>query len=691
VGDRHQDALLKVPSSTSIGLWFGMYATVCAMASMDAHDMATIWSKSMRRAHINTEDDQLLPTFAPPLRAREETPTTSNEEVSNEAQVYGAMCIADESIPICSRTLWSDAIDRWAESESTLSEGNQSTVPIRWPDQKESIVIQKLQLLQFCIAMLHESPIYEFPEESVTLVVPADDHEQEKVVSAENIGIAESAGETADVHPASPRTIVVRQPALFRRLPLTEDSIAMNKYLSKKVNISTSRSNRAHPTLKVQLQFPSIMSDMKAFKAANPDLLLRDFCLWYGFLPVEGAGASAESASSGPATRVPTPAPAAENAANSRSKAARAPAFIPMPLDELQKVWASCDPVPCQDQGKPLFQCEKESEKALAYLESVSAVQLGTEMLCSGMRMLFGIVSAQLEPWLADTAAPAVADTTGESASGKLNAGDPSDGEQTPASGKNSVSASLAMLKAALRSDLAVLIEQVELAVDHLTIAKTGDVAAAAAPQSPTGSSHVEVSVAASILIDSVAGLLQKLEGMLVKMQTFESLLLSSKGLGADSLIHTLARRDTCTAESDAEMSILYELTKSLRNFRENIHDWHSQDGKELGQPTKKTFTCKLEQPRTVKHEPSTPASAGAVETMNDAQAHATTSSGSQKSATTSERAGNSNTSSGAGGGNGALPAGTVLNSASTLLDIFHLEAAVEKDSLRLSYRVPES
>jgi hypothetical protein len=74
----------------------------------------------------------------------------------------------------------------------------------------------------------------------------------------------------------------------------------------------------------------------------------------------------------------------------------------PMPLDELQKVWNLCEPVSCEDQGKPLFLWEKEAERALAYLESVSAVRLATEMLCSGMRLLVGVVASYVQPWISE-------------------------------------------------------------------------------------------------------------------------------------------------------------------------------------------------------------------------------------------------------------------------------------------------
>jgi hypothetical protein len=197
--------------------------------------------------------------------------------------------------------------------------------------------------------------------------------------------------------------------------------------------------------------------------------------------------------------------------------------------------------------------------------------------------------------------------------------------------------------------------------------------------------------VAASILVDSVAGLLQKLEGTLVKLQTLDALLVSSKGHRADTLVHAIARKDTCTAETDADMSILYELARSMRNFKEQLHDWQSNDGRELGRPTKKTFTCKLEQPRTQAHRPSAVTTSSTIDGKSSSVPAAAGRGATPPVQTTTVSvpiptvgAGNERAA--------ALPtATTVLTANSPLTEIFLMEATVEQDLLRLALRVPES
>jgi hypothetical protein len=421
--------------SSSIGLWFSMFSVLSATAAMDAHDFATIWSKCLRRAHIATEDEQPLPTFTPPPNLRDLW--GAGAVVGQSAQANsGADCLADDSVPICSRTLWNDAIDHLLDSD-TLAE----RFPVAGPDLNESIVVQKLQLLQFCVIMCSESPIYRFPQETVTVTVPNTDHGtvtpaaaaiNASAASTEDVaaGLAqqpntESTGTEAEqLQPTATMTIqeatntvTVRQPALFRRLPLTEDAVAMSNYLARKVNAKSSRSSRDHPQLKVQLQYPSIVSDMKAFKAANPELGLDVFCAWYGFEPItqvpsseqaaQSAAPAADGAAAGDGTKSGDGGSSSSAAAVQGARTAQIPAAmsakpVPMPLDELQKVWNLCEPVSCEDQGKPLILWEKEAERALAYLESVSAVRLATEMLCSGMRLLVGVVASYVQPWISE-------------------------------------------------------------------------------------------------------------------------------------------------------------------------------------------------------------------------------------------------------------------------------------------------
>lgn len=718
---------LDVHTSSSVGLWMAMFSVLCASASVDALDMATIWSKCMRKMHIAWEDGQLLPAFTPPAASAFHTTagTTSASAISTRSSrasgdtsgrapllAFGAASRADQNMPICLRTLWGDAIDRRQEEELHSAPRSRNQLHLAWPDQSESLVLQKLQQLQFCIAMQNESAVYQFAEETVSVEVaaaippissnqPEDDTPKEG--RAEE-GISAPAASVSPALAATTTTVIITQPNLFRRLPLTEDTITMNKYLARKVSATNSRSNRAHPTLKVQLQLPSILSDMKAFKAANPKVGLLVFCQWYGVQPVAvnhtepaatatnpldgrdgGDGSSSGTTSPAPdaeptadintAVTAPATTSAVPVTAKTTTDAVAMNGFVKVSVEELSKAWECCEAAACEDQGKPLFQVEKEAEKAMAYLESVSATELASEMVISGMRLLCGILCKQLDPWVMSES-PHTPVAAGEDCSSSSSSGSEAREDAASSPLPDHRSNALSSLKTTLRRDLVLLKEQVEIAVQSLQLPKIQD------PTAKLMTGDVEFNIATLILVDSVAGLLQKLEALLVRMQTLGALVSTTKSADAfhqaENLIYALARKDVCTAETGSEMSVLYELAKALRNIKEQTHDWHSRDGRELGQASSKTFSCKLAQPRqqqlqasdtsTAKsHSPSPVSGGGSVNTTRPA------STGAAPVITT-----------------GGVVHNSALTAASSLLDVFQMEATVQQDFLRMSFRVPE-
>lgn len=328
--------------------------------------------------------------------------------------------------------------------------------------------------------------------------------------------------------------------------------------------------------------------------------------------------------------------------------------MLKIPLEEITCAWASCEAAAVEDQGRALFLVEKESEKAMAFLESVSAVQLASEMLTSGIHLLVGVISKQFDPWLTECA------------------------EDGPPS------AALSAWRKNIRSDLALLKEQVENAVYSLRPQQAESSTPSTSTPTPTSSAsgtsanpnptNVEISINALIFVDSVAGLIQKLELLSIKLQTLSALFKGSRAHTVANLIHTLSRKDSCTAETETEMAALYELTRALHNFKAQTHDWQSRDGRELGEPTKKTFTCKLNPPRTTQLVAGAPTPAsGAGPLFVPIDASTLTVSGSvhvQSSALSSALA--------------------PLTALSSVAEVFHMEVTVQHKQLRLAYRVPE-
>ena len=71
-------------------------------------------------------------------------------------------------------------------------------------------------------------------------------------------------------------------PYLQRPPPLTDDVIAQRKEMLETKEASSERDILDRLEVAHALQKPKLLSDMSAFKAANPGASLTDFCVWYG-------------------------------------------------------------------------------------------------------------------------------------------------------------------------------------------------------------------------------------------------------------------------------------------------------------------------------------------------------------------------------------------------------------------------
>jgi hypothetical protein len=271
---------------------------------------------------------QLWLSFVTELRDRWEggTPLPHMElgcdQVNEEIHSAAVMT----SVPLWRRPLWNDAVQRKKLEGWTLY------LPATLKDV--SPLTERLQFIQFCIAFKEEATYVSCPHDKCSLLVSSPcsiDADDEKAGPSREESVPRS-------------TRIVGDPHLQRRLPITRDSMAESVHLSKKFadvssgesgcndvnnssNSSSSNSSSSsgyHTLLRWQVLIPSLVSDMKSFKAENPWADVTTFRDWY----CEG---------------------------------------LPLDLDdkELQQLWSECEGRFAQDQ-KPLFRAEKEVEKAFA-------------------------------------------------------------------------------------------------------------------------------------------------------------------------------------------------------------------------------------------------------------------------------------------------------------------------------------
>ena len=207
--------------------------------------------------------------------------------------------------PLLLRSLWADVI----EAKRLLG------VRIALPDPSSALLCQKIDMMHFCLATRDEEPV------------------------CRAVG-----GGSGDVVP----------PPLLRRLPQTTDAIAQSRRLLEKLSSGQSKSARDNPLLMWQIQQPELISDIRAFKAANPSRAREDFEEWYfGGRPPSG-------------------------------------------LEQCLRHWDCVEPAAAPSQ-RPLFHCEGEAEKVLGFFEKYSAANLSADLLCICLSTTFQLLRLDVD------------------------------------------------------------------------------------------------------------------------------------------------------------------------------------------------------------------------------------------------------------------------------------------------------
>lgn len=304
---------------------------------------------------------------------------------------------------------------------------------------------------------------------------------------------------------------------------------------------------------------------------------------------------------------------------------------IGIPYATLVEIWNTCEGVHCEAQ-KPLFQAEKEAEKSLAYLEKIPFTQFTCTMLSNVVKFVFHLLNTKLNYWISLSSG-------GQAPASPMSSAAVGGGEFTRLRSKGSFSGAQVPsehMTSNLMSDLLLLQEQIETAIRQLKVQSTQTVRDEGATS------------AVIILIDSIAGLVEKLENVCLKADEIDSLFKAcmstaannivaatastggsssgsksskqSSGTGAKDaaraaaaannklndmhrMLVSLALRDNYFVERDEEVSSLMDFIKVLNMQSDanwgpaGAHAWHSYDGRELGLPTSKSYSLRVAAP----------------------------------------------------------------------------------------------
>ena len=184
-------------------------------------------------------------------------------------------------------------------------------------------------------------------------------------------------------------------PYFQRPYPLTDDVIAeRHMMLSRHYDSSKASQHGVHKRLEIsyRLQKPKLLSDMCAFKAANPGAIFQDFCTWYGNPgnPLDDYSDKRNRQIAGATigdlllSRAAT-----ESVAVKLDKAAEAIQMLNETREFWSRTWEEASPIPASEQ-KLLFDVSSTVEMALDFMENMHPGRLRCciVVLCVSARLV---------------------------------------------------------------------------------------------------------------------------------------------------------------------------------------------------------------------------------------------------------------------------------------------------------------
>nr|XP_006816405.1 PREDICTED: rab3 GTPase-activating protein catalytic subunit-like [Saccoglossus kowalevskii] len=146
--------------------------------------------------------------------------------------------------------------------------------------------------------------------------------------------------------------------------PMTEDQL--EEHATVLAELGTSEEGAE---LRARMQSACLLSDMEAFKAANPGCMLEDFVRWYSPRDYIEDDDSCN-----------TPHPDMNEEDRDRMKKGKLSSRMMIPGNMWQEVWSQAKPVPARRQ-KRLFDDTKEAEKVLHYLASLKPAEVALHLM----------------------------------------------------------------------------------------------------------------------------------------------------------------------------------------------------------------------------------------------------------------------------------------------------------------------
>ncbi|CAK4534891.1 unnamed protein product [Aphanomyces euteiches] len=242
------------------------------------------------------------------------------------------------------------------------------------PDFHFNLLHQKLQMLNMCIV---RNVLLPLNRRQTYIEVDDDDEFFDSVEDVPAIGVLKPLeGQYLLHHP----TQVLNVPITQDPVPLTEDVAKEQQEILSKLGVSAEST-----LLRQQIQSTSMLSDMQAFKAANPNSCLADFIRWYS--PRDWNDHELPSEPIDMKTNFPQ-----GHLSSRMSKHQDA--------NPWQLMWQQAQAIPAEKQ-KPLFDAGNEAEKIFHFLETISPATLLYHMVVATISNI-SVFWQQMDDWLTE-------------------------------------------------------------------------------------------------------------------------------------------------------------------------------------------------------------------------------------------------------------------------------------------------
>ncbi|EQC31178.1 hypothetical protein SDRG_11104 [Saprolegnia diclina VS20] len=239
------------------------------------------------------------------------------------------------------------------------------------PDFHLNLLHQKLQMLNICIARRVRSPLSR-RQSRATSDVGSDDSDDEYFDSLQESPAVGVLRRMNDMQSLSDPTQCLNIPKTQDPAPLTEDAAKQQQDILANLGVSAEST-----LLRQQIQSSSMISDMQAFKAANPGTCLADFIRWYSprdWLPRDPLDDASD-------------ADGVSRFRQGQLSARMHEANVDAPTNVWHRLWATAAPLPAEKQ-RSLFDPVLEAEKVFDYLDTMSPRGLFYHMLVATLSSL---------------------------------------------------------------------------------------------------------------------------------------------------------------------------------------------------------------------------------------------------------------------------------------------------------------